>query len=163
MRFHIFMFISLFIASNCYAAPNNCNSAEHRSFDFWLGEWQVTTKQDNIIRASKISLINKGCTLLEEYSTPSGYQGKSLNIYDKQSKKWHQTWTDSSGTLLLLTGQFANNQMILSGESAQNGKTIINRITWTANPDGTVRQHWQTKQSAHDEWQTAFDGLYVKK
>jgi hypothetical protein len=30
-----------------------------------------------------------------------GYSGESLNEYDAARKVWHQTWVDSSGTLLL--------------------------------------------------------------
>ena len=144
------------------AASNKCQSQSHRAFDFWLGEWQVTTQADNIIRHSKISLINDGCTLLEEYQTPSGYSGKSLNIYDKQSGKWHQTWTDNSGLLLLLNGEKQGNKMILTGNLMQNGQQVEQRITWSDNPDGTVRQHWQSRKSESKNWQTLFDGIYKK-
>lgn len=157
----LFMLLA-FYASSVHNTPQNCQSESHRAFDFWLGEWQVTTANDNIIRNSKISLINDGCTLLEEYRTPSGYQGKSLNMYDVQTKQWHQTWTDNSGLLLILQGQFHNNQMVLEGQTLQNDQVILNKITWTANKDGSVRQHWQTKPAKEDNWQTAFDGLYRK-
>lgn len=32
----------------------------------------------------------------------------------------------------------------------------------TANPDGTVRQVWLSKQGA-EKWQIVFDGLYKKE
>ena len=32
--------------------------------------------------------------------------------------------------------------------------------TWTPNPDGTVRQHWEISSDAGKSWTTAFDGLY---
>lgn len=156
------LILLLLHANTVYAAAKNCSSDQHRAFDFWLGEWQVSTASDDIIRNSKITLINDGCTLLEEYRTPSGYQGKSLNMYDVQTKQWHQTWTDNSGLLLLLQGQFHNNQMVLAGQTSQNNQPLLNRITWTANKDGSVRQHWQTKSINDQHWQTAFDGLYRK-
>ncbi|GLX78438.1 hypothetical protein tinsulaeT_17780 [Thalassotalea insulae] len=153
----------LLLTVSSQAAINNCSDKNYRAFDFWLGQWQVTTTKDNIVRTSKISQINDGCTILEEYSTPSGYTGKSFNIYDKNSGKWHQTWTDNSGLLLILTGNRVANQMILSGSLEQNGETVMQRIIWTANKDGSVRQHWQTKKPNEDNWQDAFDGLYRKK
>jgi len=156
----IFLLIFFVTSTNVYAAQ--CSDKAYREFDFWLGHWQVTTKNDNVVRYNKISSINGGCTLLEEYSTPSGYQGKSFNIYDKQSQQWHQTWTDNSGLLLLLNGKRVGNQMILMGHTINKGDKINNRITWTKNADGTVRQHWQSMGSQENSWKTLFDGLYTK-
>ena len=72
--------IITFLISNTVNA--SCLSKEYLAFDFWLGNWQVTTTSDNVVRHNKVTKINDGCTLLEEYSTPSGYLGKSLNIYN---------------------------------------------------------------------------------
>jgi len=140
-----------------------CKNENYRSFDFWLGNWQVTTTTDDIIRHNKITAINHGCTLLEEYSTPNDYLGKSLNSYDKTTGKWHQTWTDNSGLLLSLEGGLVGNSMIMKGSTQdKKGNRIINKITWTPFENGTVRQFWQTSKDNGATWQTAFDGLYTK-
>ena len=34
------------------------------------------------------------------------------------------------------------------------------RITWTPNADGSVRQHWETSTDDGKTWKTSFDGLY---
>lgn len=153
--------IIFFIYSN--SARANCTDENYQAFDFWLGHWQVTSDTDDIIRFNNISKINNGCTILEEYSSPSGYVGKSLNIYDQQTKQWHQTWTDSSGLLLQLQGGIENNAMVMIGKTfAANQQTTINKISWTPNEDGSVRQHWQVSQDQGKTWQTSFDGLYKK-
>ena len=41
--------------------------------------------------------------------------------------------------------------------------TTINRVTWTPNPDGSVRQHWQSSEDNGKTWSDVFDGLYVKR
>ena len=153
--------IIFFIYSN--SARANCTDENYQAFDFWLGHWQVTSDTDDIIRFNNISKINNGCTILEEYSSPSGYVGKSLNIYDQQTKQWYQTWTDSSGLLLQLQGGIENNAMVMIGKTfAANQQTTINKISWTPNEDGSVRQHWQVSQDQGKTWQTSFDGLYKK-
>ncbi len=140
-----------------------CQTPEYQQFDFWLGHWRVSNPQNNQISESIISSINNGCTILEEYSTPSGYQGKSLNIYDASSKKWHQTWTDNTGLLLQLSGHFDGTSMILQGiTKAATGQEVLNRITWTATHKNTVNQHWQTSQDHGKSWQTAFNGTYIR-
>ncbi len=73
----------------------NCEDKAYRQFDFWLRKWQVTTYTDKIIRHNTITAINDGCTLLEKYSTPSGYTGKNFNMYDRQHQNWSQTWVDN--------------------------------------------------------------------
>jgi hypothetical protein len=36
-----------------------------------------------------------------------------------------------------------------------------NRIRWTRNADGTVRQTWDISQDNGQTWKTSFDGKYV--
>lgn len=159
------MFYKAFLFLCCLTlaqASQACDSAAYRQFDFWLGQWQVTNTQNSQISQSNISSINDGCTILEEYATPKGYKGKSLNIYDRTTDKWHQTWTDNTGLLLRLTGQFDGTAMVLDGTTFSNeGKQVLHRITWTPLPSGQVRQHWQSRPSAEASWTTAFDGLYT--
>ncbi|WP_286263567.1 hypothetical protein [Thalassotalea atypica] len=123
----------------------------------------MSNTQNTNKSTSKISTINGGCTILEEYATPTGFIGKSLNIYDVTSDQWHQTWTDNTGSLLRLDGQFDGTSMVLTGNTIdKTGKTNLNRITWTPNQDGTVRQLWEISEDKGKNWQVIFDGLYHK-
>lgn len=141
----------------------NCADKNYRQFDFWLGSWQVTNPTNAQVSKSNISLINQGCGILEEYSTPSGYVGKSLNIYDATRDLWHQTWVDNTGLLLQLEGKFNGTSMVLTGTTLnQQKKPVLNRITWTANNNGTVNQHWQLSNDNGTTWTTAFNGTYIK-
>jgi hypothetical protein len=140
-----------------------CSNDNNRAFDFWLGEWQVTTAIDSLIRYNNISKINDGCTLLEQYSTPNGFKGTSLTMYDKQNDEWHQTWTDNAGYLLKLKGKFIGQSMVMFGFSQNKNQRILNKISWTPNKDGTVRQHWQISSDNGKTWSTTFDGIYTKK
>jgi hypothetical protein len=47
-------------------------------------------------------------------------------------------------------------------EVNKNGEPFYHRVTWTLNPDGSVRQFWETVTNDKDIT-VAFDGLYVKK
>jgi len=54
--------------------------------------------------------------------------------------------------------------MVLQGDSVnREGEALLNRITWSPNADGTVRQHWEVSKDRGTSWQTAFDGLYKIK
>jgi hypothetical protein len=138
-----------------------CIAAEFRHFDFWIGDWDVTAPANpGAVSRNRISRINDGCTVLEQYTTPSGYVGTSLNFYDATRKVWHQTWIDNQGGALFIEGGLVGNAMVLS----TTGDTVnVQRITWTPLPDGRVRQHWESTTDSGKTWTTQFDGYYSKR
>ncbi len=140
-----------------------CNSAEHRQFDFWLGDWRVHRHDGALAGLNRIEREYGGCVVHERYATGKGYSGESLNLYDAARKVWHQTWVDSNGLLLTLEGGWNGRAMVLQGDSVQpRGVRARQRITWTPNPDGSVRQLWEVAD-AKGGWTTVFDGRYTKK
>lgn len=144
-------------------APAPCSSPQARLFDFWIGEWEVTAN-GKLAGHNTITSILGGCVLLEEYSNAAGtFSGKSFNYYDDAEGKWHQVWVDNTGIRLNLAGNYADGKMVMSGEHVQNGATIVDRITWHNNDDGTVRQVWDQSSDNGATWQTVFDGLYKMK
>jgi hypothetical protein len=139
-----------------------CEAPEHRAFDFWLGEWQVRTPDGKLAGTNRITREYGGCVVHERYATPGGFSGESLNIYDPGRKVWHQSWVDSSGTLLLLDGGFRNGSMVLEGQTiGADAQPTRHRITWTPNADGSVRQLWESTD-AKGQWAIAFDGAYTR-
>ena len=69
---------------------------------------------------------------------------------------------DNGGTRLMLSGAFKDGSMVLAGERTLQGAAVSDRITWTPNPDGTVRQHWEQSRDGGLGWGTVFDGLYTR-
>jgi hypothetical protein len=138
-------------------APRPCSTLEHRQFDFWIGEWDVFGPKGTQVGKSRIELHGQGCYLLENWTGGSGVEGKSLNMYDTSDKKWHQSWYDSSGSRLDLTGGIVDGKMVLSSADGSQ------RITWTPNPDGSVRQLWESSADKGKTFTIAFDGKYIKK
>jgi hypothetical protein len=158
MKYLLFSF--LLVNNLVYAA---CETSQYQEFDFWLGQWQVSSPSSKQSSHNTITKINNGCGLLEEYTTKTGFEGKSLNIFDAQTQQWHQTWIDNTGYLLRLSGGMEGSSMVMTGETrGKKDKLILNRITWTPKKNGDVRQHWQTSNDNGKTWQTAFDGLYHK-
>ena len=140
-----------------------CATAAARQFDFWLGEWEVTAK-GKLAGINKISRAAGDCALLEEYQSQSGYSGKSLNFFNPELGKWQQIWVGSAGDILVLTGAYHDDKMILTGETTEEERKVQNRITWFNNTAaGTVRQLWESSDDAGKNWKTVFDGFYTKK
>jgi hypothetical protein len=132
-------------------------------FDFWIGDWEVFSG-DQLAGHNTIEPILDGCVLQESWVGASGSAGSSLNFFNPQTDRWQQFWVWRQGTTLELEGEYSDGKMTLEGDSLDaEGNTVHNRITWHVNPDGTVRQHWQTSTGDGGEWQTAFDGLYRRR
>lgn len=143
--------------------PAPCATPPNRAFDFWLGEWTVKTPDGKLAGQNSIKSEYNGCVLHERYSTPGAYSGESLNIYDAARKVWHQTWVDNTGLLLVLEGGIKDGKMVLEGAGFDpKGAPVKHRITWSPNPDGSVRQLWESTDAA-GKWSIAFDGHYTKK
>ena len=139
--------------------PPACQTAEYRQFDFWLGEWEVFLPGGKKAGDSRIESIAAGCALLENWSGNGGFSGKSLNSYDSEDKRWHQSWVDSSGSRLELVGSYADKRMVLSSAPG----STVQRIAWSVNDDGSVRQLWESSVDGGKAWAVQFDGKYVRR
>lgn len=93
------------------AAP--CNAAEYKQFDFWLGDWDVTSAADGVHRGSShISRVMNGCVVWENWNIcRPPYFGKSYNTWNSNAKRWEQYWVDTSGGVMFLHGRLKDNVM----------------------------------------------------
>lgn len=152
---------------NLVAQNTNCNccSENHKAFNFWIGEWNVVNSSNGTpAGTSIIKREEDGCVIRENWTSvaTAGYTGTSINYYNAQTQEWEQLWVDNTGASLKLKGNRVDNQMILISEPfKKDGNTFRNRITWTKNEDGTVRQLWEVLQEGGENV-VAFDGLYRK-
>ncbi len=143
------------------AEAGPCATPEHRQFDFWIGHWDVTVGGAPAGK-NHIERITGGCALAEHWTGASGVIGYSVNAWDANRGKWHQTWVDSSGAVLYLDGGWTGDAMVLAGTlPGEDGQPVRHRITWTPAPDGTVRQLWESSADG-ETWSAVFDGHYVK-
>jgi hypothetical protein len=136
---------------------------ESRQFDFWLGEWDVTTPDGKPAGESRIESMANGAGLLENWTGAGNFLGKSLNAYNVAKKQWQQFWVGTGGGVLELAGGLMDGNMVLVGEHDVRGQHLTEKITWTPNADGSVRQHWEQSTDGGKTWTDAFDGLYRRK
>lgn len=132
----------------------------------WIGRWDVFLPNGNKAGENVIESIADGCALLESWTGGGGVTDKSVNMYDARDGRWHQTWVDSSGGRLELSGAFGDGRMVLAsavGEVGKPGDRSVQRITWSTNPDGSVRQLWEASDGGGATYRVAFDGRYVKR
>ncbi len=144
--------------------PSYSCDGPHRAFDFWLGHWEVTDAAgEQRYGENRISSRDKGCLLLEEWTSSRGGTGSSINYFNPSDEQWHQHWVDSGNSIIHTAGAVVDGSMVMDGSIYYlgNGQTAAFRGTWTPLEDGRVRQFFEQQDEAGD-WQPWFEGFYRK-
>lgn len=149
----------IIVALAITGGPPRCDSPEFRQFDFWVGEWDVTSGGQPA-GSNRITVEEDGCVVHEHWRGARGGTGQSFNFYDRADGRWHQVWVSNSGNVLSLSGAFVAGALVLEGERMEGSRTVRHRLSFTPNADGTVRQLWEMSTDGGTTWSTSFDGLY---
>jgi hypothetical protein len=140
-----------------------CDAAEYRQLDFWVGDWDVTSHGQPAGK-NLVTREEDGCLVHEHWTGASGDTGQSFNFYDRGDQKWHQVWVSNSGNVLDLAGTYVDGTLTYYGRNRRpDGRMLEHRLSFHANPDGSVRQLWQTSADGGATWKESFDGLYRKR
>lgn len=149
------------------APPARCDGEEHSQFDFWVGEWNVYPNgSDQSVGESRIEKLYNGCAIRENWMPQSGATGGSLSAFDPETGRWHQLWIGSSPGRVFFDGGAVEGKMVLTGfwkNGGGPGQDALVRMTYTANEDGSVRQHGEGSTDHGLSWQTSFDFIYRPK
>ena len=141
---------------------------ENRQFDFWVGDWDVvTTNEDSPAGISHIERAIGNCVIWENWTSRgnSGYAGKSYNIYNADLKRWEQFWADNQGGMIHFYGGLANGVMdFYTDEIPQADGTRLKRHLQFFNlgPD-KVRQFSRGSTNDGKTWAVEYDFTYNRK
>lgn len=144
--------------------PPACTAPEHRQFDFWLGHWEVyRTGSDQLVGRNHIEKLYGDCAIRENWAPLSGPGGGSLNTYQADEKIWRQTWVDSSNSHADFKGGVVDGAMVIAGQwKGVNGPGTDGyvRMTYTKQPDGSVRQFGEISTDEGKTFAPSFDLTY---
>jgi hypothetical protein len=152
--------------SNASAPPPlpDCTSAKHQKLRMLLGNWTVT-EDDKLVGHNTLTPVYGDCAVREEWKSASGSDGTSLTFYDSQLDLYRQTWIDSHGLVLELSGGFEGEALVLEGTRpslSDPQATIHNRIRWSPNKGGGFQQLWTVSTDGGTTWKPIFNGTYAK-
>ncbi len=143
-----------------------CCHEKAKQFHFWAGDWEAFNPAGKLVGTNHIVLMEGNCVMQENWAaTGGGYTGTSYNFYNTSTGKWQQLWIDNVGGNLQLEGEWTGASMVLKSKEAKNRSSQLqtDRITWTPNADGTVRQLWEVSVDQEKSWTVSFDGVYKRK
>ena len=133
-------------------------------FDFWIGNWDVYTLDEQKAGVNSISREENSCLLIERWTSVQGGTGQSYNFYDPGLKKWRQLWVSRGAVIDYSGGVNAQVEMVLEGTIAPRlGEQSPFRGVWTPLADGSVRQYFQQYNRETKEWDDWFTGIYRRQ
>jgi len=143
--------------------PTVCvNDPERHRFDFWIGEWNVTTEGGVTVGSSVIQSVSGGCALLENWTSASGGHGKSLNAYNPAIKQWQQYWIGQDGAPTeFRSSEFDGKSLIFFVR--HDDPLNVQRLTFTPVDAATVRQHSEATEDGGKTWKSSYDFYYHRK
>lgn len=135
------------------------------AFDFWVGEWDVHVAGGALAGSNVIERAQRGCVLIENWSSATGGTGMSINYVDKTSNEWVQVWNAAGGSQINIRGGLTDDGMLLTGtiHYVANGTTAPFRGLWTPMADGRVRQFFEQSSDEGETWTPWFEGFYTRK
>ena len=166
----IFCLIHTLIAQQKPPATQPCDRPEQKQFDFWVGDWDLTTpgaKQGEVNHSTNsIKRILGGCIVQENFlggdATP--LLGMSVSVFDPVASKWKQTWVDNQGAYLDFVGDFKDGQMILSREAARpDGTRVLQRMVWKNITANELDWSWERSKDKGQTWEVMWPVHYKRK
>jgi tetratricopeptide (TPR) repeat protein len=142
-----------------------CADPPHRAFDFWVGDWTVTTKNGPRVGDSSIKRILNDCVILESWTGAGGGTGQSFNNYDPVSKTWKQFWVDASGSRQEYEeGVYQDGALRFTGHNpGPKGEAVQQRFTFFNLDPNHVRQLQEKSTDGGKTWSVVYDFYYARK
>jgi hypothetical protein len=137
--------------------PLPCSGPTYRSFDFWLGDWDVFNANGNSKTAHvRVESVLGGCALREEYTATDGSTGESLSSWNAARHTWRQFWVSSKGAIVSIEGNVRDGAIVLTGTEQGTHAPDFVRGTWKPDAAG-VRETAQRSQDNGRSWEAWFD------
>ena len=136
---------------------------ESRQLDYWAGSWDVFVNGNKAGTNDVVPMLG-GCVLQENWTGGGGGEGKSVNYYDPNTRKWRQIWTDDGGGVLDYTGEFKDGAMRFNAVTIdKKGKRLLQKLTFFPIAPDSVRQLFETSADEGKTWVPGFDGMYIRR
>jgi len=133
---------------------------ESRQFDFWIGEWDVTSNLNAGASAgrSRVERIIGQCVIFENWTGRLG-SGKSFNAWNPDLGCWQQNWMDDSGNVTNYTdGRLVDGAMrFLAEKKDAAGNWRKHRLTFFPLGPDRVRQLGEHSEDGGATWKVDYD------
>ncbi|MDJ0646627.1 MAG: hypothetical protein QNJ57_11650 [Flavobacteriaceae bacterium] len=150
-----------------YSQVNDSLNAS--SYDFWLGEWNLSW---DLPDGKKGKGVNKIVKILDDKviqenfeDLQSGFKGMSLSVYNPNRKIWKQSWADNSGGYYSFDGaiEIDGKKVFKTKTVERNDKKIIQRMVFEDIQKDSFTWDWQGTADGGKTWKSLWRIYYRRK
>lgn len=141
-----------------------CSAPQARQFDFWLGEWDLTWGDDGK-GSNTITTRYDGCVIEENFNgAPTmDFKGMSVSTFNPRAELWQQTWVDSQGSYIHLTGKFEDGKMMLVNQPPlSDGRLLFRMVFYNIQPD-SLDWDWERSEDGGKNWELRWRIHYQRR
>lgn len=152
----------------CLSLFSKAQLLDSSSFDFWVGEWELSWTDSKGIEHHGVNIIEKvwPSGLIQEnfYDSTAGYFGKSWSSWSDSDKTWRQLWVDNQQAWLDFKAQLFGDTLafILIGDGSSISPLPHKRMLFRDISSDNFVWEWQSK-SAGEAWKTSWKIFYQRK
>ena len=144
------------------AAPDPTPPPRLAALDFWLGRWDVRSRDGGTAGIDVVERAVHGYAIHEHWRDITGTEGASLFYYDVAAANWKQVW--------VMRGVVKHKELVVAepghvrfeGQAFLGGATLPDRTTLSVLPGGGVAQLIEHSLDGGATWRTSFDAVYER-
>jgi hypothetical protein len=130
---------------------------DFEQFAFWVGKWSIQQEGAPGVATDTIKRLGNGIALLEKYRAPDGSTGTSVTVFDVTTGLWTQTWSDSGGGYIQVTGGPEGDRIVMTGTNiTPNGSRVMSRLIFEKITRQTFDQIGQFSTDGGVTWQVGY-------
>ena len=139
---------------------SNAQELGPESFDFWVGQWDLTWDDgdgkvgkgtNHIIKTLDDKVIQENFEAVEGQLT--GFKGTSISVYNANNKTWRQAWADNQGGYFNFMGDSDGKRRIFKTNPKEKGdQTIVLRMLFYDISDQALTWDWERSEDGGKTW-----------
>ena len=142
-----------------------CTGAEHRTLDFWVGEWMAEDDKGTAVGTNRITRNEYGDCVITEHFEGTPLIGHSVSVYRPGLQQWRQVWVDNQGGFFdLVGGPVSGSDHVFYFENKRvSDSQPYQRMIWQDVKRDSFVWRWQRKAKAGDAWSDQWVIHYRRK
>jgi len=154
----------LIFAPGAFAQSETNVPDDFQQFAFWVGKWSIRQDGAPGVATDSVKRLGNGIALLEKYRAPDGSTGTSVTVFDVQTGQWTQTWSDSGGGYIQITGGIQGDRVVLVGTSiAPDGGRQMIRVIFEKITKRSLDQLGEISNDGGATWQRIYTTHWTKQ
>lgn len=139
-------------------------------FDFWVGDWEASWNENGTVKLLGENHLSKefgGWVIREKFKVndgaSKGFEGGSWTVFDKQKKKWFQTWVDNNGAYMAFEGKLDGEKRIFERNTIdKKGEPVLQRMVFRDITTESFTWDWESSADNGKTWTLSWQILYKR-